>query len=80
MSSSRGQFIQQQQVSAGCYHFLLVSQVMQPRMAPGTFKALTTMLRLVNNVVGGFSFVYLAKLFKVQGSSSTSLDQELVTA
>ena len=49
-------------------------------MAPGTFKALTTMLRLVNNVVGGFSFVFLAKLFKVQGSSSTSLDQELVTA
>ena len=54
-------------------------QVMQPRLAPGSFKALTTLLRLVNNVVGGFSFVYLAKLFKVQSSGDSSA-QELLTA
>lgn len=52
---------------------------MQPKLAPGTFKALTTLLRLTNNVVGGFSFVYLAKLFKVQSSGDSS-EQALATA
>ena len=44
-------------------------------MSPGAFKALTTVIRMANNVLGGFSFVYLAKLFGVQASAEAPTDK-----
>lgn len=37
-------------------------------MGGGIFKAFSTIIRLANNVVGGMSFVTLAKLADVQKS------------
>ena len=37
-------------------------------MSPGTFKVLTSLVRTVNNILGGISFVVLAKVFGVQSS------------
>ena len=45
------------------------SQVMQSTMSPSTFRLLTSILRTVNNVLGGISFVVLAKVFGVQSSA-----------
>lgn len=42
--------------------------ILQPRMGAGAFKGLSTVIRLSNNVLGGMSFVTLAKLFGVQKS------------
>lgn len=38
-------------------------------MHPSAFKAFSTVIRLLNNIVGGMSFVMLAKMFGVQKSS-----------
>ena len=38
-------------------------------------RALTTGLRMTNNVLGGFSFVWLAKLFGVQASAEAPSDK-----
>ena len=43
-------------------------QVAQARMSPGTFKVLTSLIRTLNNILGGISFVVLAKVFGVQSS------------
>lgn len=43
--------------------------VLQPRMSPTAFKAFSTAIRLSNNILGGMSFVTLAKLCRVQKSS-----------
>ncbi len=48
--------------------FLLL-QVMQSTLSPSTFRLLTSILRTVNNVLGGISFVVLAKVFGVQSSA-----------
>ena len=37
-------------------------------MSPGTFKVLTSLIRTLNNILGGISFVVLAKVFGVQSS------------
>ncbi len=52
-------------------------QVMQPRLGPGGFKVLTSLLRTANNILGGISFVVLAKVFGVQSSAG---DQKKSTA
>ena len=44
-------------------------QVLAPAMSPGAFKAFSAVIRLLNNIVGGMSFVMLAKMFGVQKSS-----------
>lgn len=46
-----------------------LDMVLQPRMGPTAFKALSTVIRLSNNILGGMSFVTLAKLCRVQKSS-----------
>lgn len=48
---------------------LLHTQVLAPAIPPSAFKALSTIIRLLNNIVGGMSFVTLAKIFGVQKSS-----------
>ena len=53
-------------VSGEDLHHLV--QVAQARMSPGTFKVLTSLVRTVNNILGGISFVVLAKVFGVQSS------------
>ena len=45
------------------------AQVLQPRMPPGLFKAFTSLLRTANNIIGGMSFVTLAKIVGVQASA-----------
>ena len=50
-------------------------QVAQPSMSPLLFKILTSVLRTGNNVVGGISFVTLAKLFGVQSSKGDEVKQ-----
>ena len=44
-------------------------QVVQPRLPVGVFKVGSTGIRLLNNILGGMSFVTLAKFFKVQKAS-----------
>ncbi len=56
---------------SGC----LVLQVAQPSMHPTAFKIFTSLLRTANNVVGGISFVTLAKLFGVQSSKGDEVKQ-----
>lgn len=43
-----------------------MDMLVQPVMSPSTFRLLTSVVRSANNVVGGISFVTLAKLFGVQ--------------
>ena len=50
-------------------------QVAQPSMSPLLFKIFTSVLRTGNNVVGGISFVTLAKLFGVQSSKGDEVKQ-----
>lgn len=38
-------------------------------MPPGVFKLLTSVLRTANNILGGISFVTLAKITGVQSSA-----------
>ena len=45
------------------------AQVAQPAMPPGVFKLLTSVLRTANNILGGISFVTLAKITGVQSSA-----------
>lgn len=52
-----------------------VLQVAQPSMNPLVFKIFTSVLRTGNNVVGGISFVTLAKLFGVQSSKGDEVKQ-----
>ena len=44
-------------------------------MNPVVFKIFTSLLRTGNNVVGGISFVTLAKLFGVQSSKGDEVKQ-----
>lgn len=50
-------------------------QALQPAMSPGLFKALSVLVRTGNNVVGGISFVLLAKLFGVQTSQGDAVKE-----
>ena len=45
-----------------------IMQVAQVRMSPRTFKVLTSLIRTMNNLLGGISFVVLAKVTGVQSS------------
>ncbi|KAK9862832.1 hypothetical protein WJX84_002591 [Apatococcus fuscideae] len=47
-----------------------VDMVMQPALGPTTFKVLTSVLRTINNVAGGISFVLLAKMAGVQSAAT----------
>ena len=67
-------------VSHGCWLTWRVpklAQVVQPRLGPGGFKVLTSLMRTANNILGGISFVVLAKVFGVQSSAG---DQKKSTA
>jgi len=57
-----------------CPGFFLL-QVAQPSMNPVVFKIFTSLVRTGNNVVGGISFVTLAKLFGVQSSKGDEVKQ-----
>ncbi|KAK9827609.1 hypothetical protein WJX81_005832 [Elliptochloris bilobata] len=46
-----------------------VDMVAQPAMPPGVFKLVTSLLRTANNILGGISFVTLAKITGVQFSA-----------
>lgn len=46
-----------------------LDMVMAPAMPPSAFKGVSSIIRLLNNIVGGMSFVTLAKLFNVQPSA-----------
>lgn len=46
-----------------------MDMVVQPVLNPGLFKLLTSVIRAGNNMIGGISFVMLAKLFGVQQSA-----------
>lgn len=46
-----------------------MDMVLQPRMPSGAFRAFTSVVRGVNNAIGGISFVTIAKLFGVQKSA-----------
>jgi hypothetical protein len=52
-----------------------IDMAVEPRMSPGLFKLLTTALRMGNNVLGGISFVTLAKLFGVQSSQGDAVKE-----
>ncbi|KAL3142737.1 hypothetical protein ABBQ38_003037 [Trebouxia sp. C0009 RCD-2024] len=52
-----------------------LDMVAQPSMSPLVFKIFTSVLRTANNVVGGISFVTLAKLFGVQSSKGDEVKQ-----
>ena len=43
-------------------------QAVIPRLSPGTFRLLTSLLRTFNNILGGVSFVTLARLTGVQAA------------
>ena len=61
--------------------FRLALQVVSQRVSPGTFRALTSVLRMANNAVGGFSFVTMARLTGVQAAGSKQEElQEAVGA
>ncbi|KAK9818885.1 hypothetical protein WJX74_007678 [Apatococcus lobatus] len=47
-----------------------VDMMMQPAMGPTTFKVLTSLLRTINNIAGGISFVLLAKMAGVQSTAT----------
>lgn len=48
----------------------LCLQMMQPALGPTTFKVLTSLLRTINNIAGGISFVLLAKMAGVQATAT----------
>lgn len=52
-----------------------LDMVAQPSMNPVVFKIFTSVVRTANNVVGGISFVTLAKLFGVQSSKGDEVKQ-----
>jgi hypothetical protein len=45
------------------------TQVVQPLLSPGLFIAYSSLIRTVNNILGGVSFVLLAKMVGVQSSA-----------
>lgn len=49
-----------------------VGQMMIPRMSPSAFRLLTSVLRMLNNALGGVSFVTLARLTGVQAAGGSS--------
>lgn len=60
---------QKEQIIQSAQNVCMVGvQVLQPRLGGSTFKALSTLIRLLNNIVGGMSFVTLAKIAGVQKS------------
>ena len=50
-------------------------QVLQPALSPTVFKVFISVIRTANNVLGGISFVTLAKLFGVQSSQGDAVKQ-----
>jgi hypothetical protein len=54
---------------------LFVLQVLQSKLSPGTFRVLTSLIRTVNNILGGISFVVLAKVFGAQSSAGDEKKQ-----
>ena len=47
----------------------LLRQALQPRLGGAAFKALSSVVRTLNNIVGGISFVMVAKVLGVQSSA-----------
>lgn len=45
-------------------------------MAPGAFRALSSLVRTGNNLAGGVSFVTIAKMMGVQSSAGDEVKQE----
>jgi hypothetical protein len=51
----------------------VLGQAVQPLLSNGVFKLYSSALRALNNVIGGMSFVTLAKLFGVQSSAGDEI-------
>lgn len=49
-------------------------QVLQPRMPSGLFRLFTSVVRGVNNAIGGISFVVIAKVFGVQKAAEPAAE------
>lgn len=47
---------------------------LQPQMGGGAFRLFSSLLRTGNNIIGGQTFVLLAKVMNVQPSAETSTD------
>ncbi|KAK9828962.1 hypothetical protein WJX72_003058 [[Myrmecia] bisecta] len=54
-----------------------LDMVVQPAVPAGVFKLLTSLLRTGNNLLGGVSFVTLAKLFGVQSSAGDAIKTQV---
>eukprot|EP00891_Asterochloris_glomerata_P002317 jgi/Astpho2/2317/e_gw1.00043.18.1_t len=52
-----------------------LDMVLQPALSPTVFKVFISIIRTANNVLGGISFVTLAKLFGVQSSQGDAVKQ-----
>lgn len=50
----------------------LLLQVLQPMMPSSVFRILTSVVRGVNNMVGGTSFVFIAKALGVQKAAEAA--------
>lgn len=48
-------------------------QALQPRLSPLAFRLLTSAVRTGNNILGGMSFVLLAKVLGVQQSKGDEI-------
>lgn len=61
-------------VSSNARYQLLngMDMVLQPMVPQSAFRLMTTLVRTANNVIGGISFVTIAKVFGVQKSAEPS--------
>lgn len=52
-------------------------QIVQPMLPGGVFRILTSLIRGGNNILGGMSFVFLAKVFGVQKAAEEAVEGEV---
>lgn len=56
----------------GCVSFCVMLQMLVKLMPMGVFRAYSAAIRGANNIVGGISFVTIARMFGVQKSGSSA--------
>ena len=52
-----------------------MDMILQPMMPTGAFRLVTSLFRSVNNVIGGISFVFIAKMFGVQKAAEPVVEE-----
>ena len=50
------------------------AQILSQQMSPTGFRVVTSIMRTLNNAIGGVSFVTLARLTGVQAAGSSEVD------